>query len=187
MEKWRYYLFWSYDMRLDNKKRKDIRKDCEKFWLMDILEVYRSKLEVNLKPKLTHLVWVVYSDYLLLKKSTHWKCVCVTCGAIKDWYDPTCHPWHYRKAWSSLKHKYNDDNVRPQCFHCNVWLDGNYRNYTLRYINKFGKEAEQAIWSDKETKTYKNFQYAEMIKERFTYLNAHELYTSSNRWSTPLN
>lgn len=159
-------------MRLDNPKRKELRKDCEKFWLMDILQAYRNKVEVNKNPKLYHLARVVYSDYLLLKKSINWKCTCITCSIVMPRDDPNCQPWHFRKAWTSLKHKYNDDNVYPQCMRCNVMLDWNYVVYTLRMQDMRGRERVETIRHDSETKAYKNRQYAEMIQERFTYIQS---------------
>lgn len=157
-------------MRLENPKRQPIVKDCTKFGIMEILEIYRKKLEVYKKPKLTHLVRLVYSDYLLLSKSVNWKCKCVTCWVIKDRFDPTCHPAHFRTAWTSLKHKYNDDNVFPCCYYCNVALNGNYAKYTLFMIDKFWIERVDNILTDKETITIKNYQYAEMISKRFDFI-----------------
>lgn len=141
---------------------------------MDVMEYYKSKLSHHKNPKIHHLARVVYSDYLLLLKCQNGWCTCVTCWSKLRWDNPQMHPWHYRGAWSSLKWKFVDDNVRPQCYSCNVWKDGNYRNYKIFIDKTMWVEWEDMVWNDKETMTIKNRQYADMIKEWRAYILWHK-------------
>jgi hypothetical protein len=165
---------------MKKNKRAEITKDCERFWILHILEAYKHNLWSNKNPKLHHLAWVVYSDYLLLSKSKNWYCVCVTCGTIDQRHSSAMHPWHFRTAGSSLKHKYNNDNVRPQCVWCNVMKNGNYQKYTLFMIDKFGREWVDDILQDKWTINIKWFQYAEMIQKRYDFIQHNANYESDN-------
>jgi len=151
-------------------KRDELEGDCTKFGILHILDEYKSKLWSHKNPKIHHLAWVVYSDYLLLSKSKNGVCVCVTCGKADNWYSSAMHPWHFRTAGSSLKHKFNDDNVRPQCVGCNVMLNGNYQKYTLFIIDKFWKERVENILDDKETHKIRVHEYAEKIIKRFDFI-----------------
>ena len=162
--------------RQDNNKWKDIIKDCSRFEIMHILEEYKHKL-IQKKPQIHHLARVVYSDYLLLSKCDEkWNCKCTTCKSVLPRHSKYMHPWHYRRAGESLKYKYVDDNVRPQCYSCNVWKDWNYRNYYIRYVKKFGEEREKEVWTDWESITIKNREYAEKILVRYNIL--HRIKTS---------
>lgn len=151
-------------------KRQQLQKDCERFGISDVFDIYKNKLQSNKNPKIHHLAWVVYSDYLLLLKSKDGKCCCVTCGKIDDWYSSDMHPWHFRTAWSSLKYKFVDDNVHPQCIYCNVMLNGNYQKYTLYMIDKFGRDRVDNILQDKEIYTIKNWEYWDMIQKWWTFI-----------------
>lgn len=161
---------------MKKNKRQELEKDCERFGITDILWKYKSKLQSNKTPKIHHLAWVVYSDYLLLSKSSKGKCVCITCWKVDDWYSSDMHPWHYREAWTSLKRKFVDDNVRPQCVWCNVMKNGNYKMYTFAMIEKFWFEWCYMITTDKDTHTIKNWQYGDMIKEWYQFIIKH------NKW-----
>lgn len=156
-------------------KRSELEKDCTKFGILDILGEYKNKLGSHKNPKIHHLAWVVYSDYLLLSKSEDGKCTCVTCNKMDDRYSSAMHPWHFRTAGSSLKHKFNDDNVRPQCVGCNVMLNGNYQKYTLYMIDKFWKERVETILDDKETYKIRDYEYADKIKEWYLYIQQHDV------------
>lgn len=155
--------------RIDNSKWKDIVKDCTKYNILPILEEYKNKLSQK-KPQIHHLARTVYSDYLLLKKSNKGICECITCWNKLKRSDPNTHPWHFRTAWTSLKHKFNDDNVRPQDYYCNVAKNGNYQVYTLKMIDKFWRERVDNILNDKDTHTIKSYEYAEKIEEWYNIL-----------------
>lgn len=156
--------------RQDNSKWRDIIKDCNKFEIMHILEEYKHKL-IQKKPQIHHLARVVYSDYLLLSKyDINWFCKCITCDSVLSRDNQYMHPWHFRTAGTSLKYKFVDDNVRPQCMRCNVMLNGNYQVYTLKMVDKFWRERVDNILSDQEIITIKNREYADKILGRYNIL-----------------
>lgn len=162
--------------RKDNPKWKDIMKDCTKFDIVHILEEYRNKLTQK-KPQIHHLARVVYSDYLLLSKCDEkWLCKCLTCKSVLPRHSQYMHPAHFRTAWTSLKYKFVDDNVRPCCMQCNVIKNGNYQVYTLIMIDRFWRERVDNILSDQETITIKNREYAEKILQWYNIL--HNIKTS---------
>lgn len=152
-------------------KRDEIEKDCIKFWILDIYIAYKKKLmSVKGKPKIHHLAWFVYSQYIRLKKRIdHINCECITCGDVMPRYE--IQAWHFIKQSRGLKHKFNDDNVWSQCMRCNVMLDWNYITYTRVMENKpeFWPQRVDMMNNDHESITIKNFEYAEMIQKRRGY------------------
>lgn len=152
-------------------KRSKLERDCERFDIpKQCLLHYKSKLQAHKNPKLNHLARKVFADYLLLTKSDKKGiCTCVTCGNKNYRHSPQMHPWHYRTAGSSLKYRYVELNVRPQCNRCNVMLNGNYRNYHIFMLNEVWTDVERQLRNDKELHTIKNYEYAEMIIKRWNY------------------
>lgn len=149
-------------------KRERLEKDVERFWLEEPYQYYKKKLwERHKNPNINHLAWIVFADYLLLKKSNNWLCKCVTCWKELFYTDKNMHPWHYRPQGNSKFLKYEEDNVRPQCKRCNVMLNGNYREYAFFIIKTFWKEKEQYLRTTQKTKNWKNYELAELILERW--------------------
>lgn len=156
--------------RKDNNKWRDIMKDCTKFGIVYILDEFKNRLHQK-KPQIHHLARAVYSDYLLITKSDdNWMCKCLTCKSVLPRDNQYMHPAHFRAAWTSLKYKFMDDNVRPWCYTCNVWKNWNYQVYTLKMIDKFWRERVEHILSDQEAITIKNREYAEKIQWRYNIL-----------------
>ena len=162
-------------MKKETKKSKrlEITKDCIKYDIMPAFVAYKQKIQngKHANPKIHHLAWYVYSDYLLLSKRTPNTdiCECITCGAKKHRNDPQMQPWHYRRQGWCLKYKFVDDNVRPQCYKCNCILWGEYRNYKIFIEKKFGVEWEDKIRTDQQSITIRWYEYAEMIQKRWEY------------------
>jgi len=85
---------------------------------------------IKKKPKtLTKLkgeLWKVFSTYIKFKysKDGEW-CNCFTCGNPIQIGTSNCQGGHYytKKGYPGLY--FNEDNVRPQCYHCNINLSGN--------------------------------------------------------------
>lgn len=164
------------------EKRKKIKKDCERFDIpIECFEAYKEKISANKNPKLHHLARKVFADYILLKKSKNGICTCVTCWNKNHRHSSSMHPWHYRTAGSSLKYRYVEINVRPQCVRCNVMLNGNYRNYHLFMLEEVGTDVEQQLRNDKELHSIKNYEYADMIIERWSWLTNNETYKNKHK------
>jgi len=137
--------------------------------LLDPFNFYKAKLSQRHKnPKLKDLAWIVFADYILLKKSKNGLCTCVTCWSEKYRSDSDMHPGHYRPQGQSKLLKFEEDNVWPQCMGCNVMKNGNYREYHIFMLNTVWEQREHYLWTIKETKNWKNYEYAEMIALRWS-------------------
>lgn len=53
---------------------------------------------------------------------------------------------------------------------CNVILNWNYIQYTLKMIEKIGKTDTEKIINDKQTIELKQYQYEEMIIQRYEFI-----------------
>jgi hypothetical protein len=101
-------------------------------------------------------VWAIFSTYIRLKYANHGYVHCVTCGKGD----------HYKAMqaghWIPGRHNavlFDERNVHPQCYHCNIGLKGNpivYYHFMERtYGKKVMKELEQ---KDKEIKQFKLYE-----------------------------
>lgn len=152
---------------------------CERWWLSDCLQKYRGKIQGKSKAMnitLEVLAWEVFSDYLLLSKSTKGMCKCVTCVSVKHRDSPDMHPWHYRKQGDSAFLKYELSNVRPQCKRCNVMLQGNLRNYYRFMIETVWEEREKALRESKQHSTRTISDLVDMVIEWRNWLKKNPLY-----------
>ena len=62
---------------------------------------------------------------------------CVTCGVVKPWKEmQACH--YYTRG--RLPTRWHEDNVFSGCYRCNVLLKGNYTEYAIFMVNRFGIE-----------------------------------------------
>ena len=93
----------------------------------------RVKLRRNslLTPaKLKKKTWEQVSFYVRHKE----KGICFTCGLRNNPKDTHCgHFIHGRLD-------YNEMNLHCQCPRCNIFLNGNLVEYTMRMIEKYGKD-----------------------------------------------
>jgi hypothetical protein len=62
-----------------------------------------------------------------------------------------------------MKYRYSEENCHPQCYKCNVILNGNYRNYHKYMINKYWEQKEEEIWTNKSTVKYNQERYEKAI------------------------
>jgi len=101
---------------------------------------------MNKKPKsLTKLkaeLWKVFSTYIKFKysKDGTW-CNCFTCGNPIQIGTSNCQGGHYytKKGYPALY--FNENNVRPQCYHCNINLSGNTVIFGENLRAELGNEA----------------------------------------------
>lgn len=69
---------------------------------------------------LKNKLWKVFSEYIRKRD----KNICFTCGRKCD--DKGYHAGHFiSKSVGGLALYFNEENVRGQCFHCNINLGGN--------------------------------------------------------------
>lgn len=60
---------------------------------------------------------------------------CVTCGVVKHYKEMQA--GHYISR-SHMNTRWDEKNVHPQCFADNIYKKGDYPNYTLYLIKKYG-------------------------------------------------
>lgn len=89
------------------------------------------------KTKLREKADQVFSRFIRSKYAHEGYVNCVTCGTNLE--VKKAQAGHYiKRSVSSLR--YSEDNVYPQCYRCNILLKGNYPNFALYLIEKFGKK-----------------------------------------------
>lgn len=73
-------------------------------------------------------------------------CTCYTCGKVDHWKKMQC--WHFVSR-SVYALRWCWDNVRVQCYRCNVALSWNYIEYTMRMIDEVGVDKVEELRSKK--------------------------------------
>jgi len=87
-------------------------------------------------------IWKWFSLYIKMKHSKDGLfCNCYTCGQRIAIGTSNCQAGHYytKKGYPALY--FDENNVRPQCYHCNINLSGN--------TVIFGENLEKEIGSEK--------------------------------------
>jgi len=89
--------------------------------------------------KLKDRLWELFRQYVY---STSWepfvKVRCFTCDA-PNLEGSNCQAGHFVNAGKSLAVRYAPDNVRPQCFRCNISLKGNGAEFAVRLLDQIGE------------------------------------------------
>lgn len=68
--------------------------------------------------------------------------VCVTCGKQDEWRNLQNGHYYSRAKYPT---RWNEDNCHPQCVGCNVFKSGNYTEYALYMINRYGVDYVQEL------------------------------------------
>ena len=129
----------------------------------EFMEIYHEH-----KPKNSHIKSLkffadtVFSKYIRITKSKDWICECITCKKKMHW--SKIQNWHYRSR-TSLLYRFDQDNCRPQCEQCNIFKNGNYRQYHLEMVKMFGKEKEEEMRNNQRQHKIRDLDYIEMIKD----------------------
>lgn len=104
----------------------------------------------------------IFSQYIRLKHSdSNGVCRCITCGKPVFWKD--IQNGHYMsRVYRSTR--FDENNCRPQCMPCNVFLHGNISKYRKALVEELGGEMvdmiETKAWSI--TMKYTALEYEEM-------------------------
>ena len=83
---------------------------------------------------LKRILWKLVSEYIRQKESG----ICFTCGKRENWKYQHCGHFIPRGSYSDTM--YDEVNLHCQCPKCNTFLHGNLTEYTIRMIEKYGKE-----------------------------------------------
>ena len=108
--------------------------------------------------------WKVFSIYIRLSAADYEEYVrCITCGIKK----------HYKKMQSghfipgrNNAVLFNEQGVHPQCYHCNIGLNGNWPAYYQWMKGMYGIEIiDQLIYESRQTVKYTLEDYQKIEKE----------------------
>jgi hypothetical protein len=92
-------------------------------------------MRVKTKRQLHKELWKLFSKFIRERD----KYICFTCD--KKTYP--AHAGHYRTGATCKKYLFFDErNVNCQCYHCDINLSGNWREYQKRMWAKYGKKID---------------------------------------------
>ncbi len=118
----------------------------------------RKKTPAKLKKEL----WKLFSEYIRRKDGDGTYNTCFTCGVKKEW--KMLHGGHYIRASAGLATYFDEQNVHPQCYACNIWRDGNSDEYALRLQSKYGDNILNEL-NQRKYRVIKDFPFQAMIIE----------------------
>ena len=121
----------------------------------------KQKTVAHLKNK---VLWPLFSKYIRLKYAKDGMCQCVTCKKWLPAFGKGCVQAGHFIPGRHNSVLYDERQVYPQCYHCNVHLKGNTVEYYTFMLNVHGKEVIDELRDlDKQTKQYKRYEIEEMI------------------------
>lgn len=124
--------------------------------------------------KLKKKVWTEFSKYVRLKYADDSGMVsCYTCGTVKHWKQMQCAHLLDGRYNSIL---FEENCVRPGCYHCNVGLNGNKEEYIPKFIDECGerefqrlKEQKKKVFQFKREELEEMLQYYKMRIKDYAY------------------
>ena len=115
-----------------------------------------AKLKQEAATLLQRLVRMKYSN-------DNGMCECVTCGKVGHYKDMDGGHFVSRKHNSVLL---LEENIHPQCKHCNKYLNGNMDSYSLFMIDTYGMDAmRELIQSKHQVKKFTEVELLDLIGE----------------------
>lgn len=78
-----------------------------------------------------------FSQYVRLVDTVDGMTTCVTCGDVKPWKQMQAGHFYTRGRYPT---RWDEDNVHPQCYRCNIIYKGNYIHYTKYMIDFYGRD-----------------------------------------------
>jgi len=96
--------------------------------------------------KLQRKLWSLTAEYIKTKYGN----TCYTCDS-QNLEGRNFHCGHFiPKAASNFQLKYDERNLRPQCYHCNINLGGNGAEFSRRLRKEFGARYVEKIHKDNQ-------------------------------------
>jgi len=83
-------------------------------------------------------LWSLVSKYIRTKAAVNDYVTCITCGTTKPIKEMQAGHWIPQAKGDALR--YEEENIHPQCYRCNVNLSGNAGQYYQYMINFYGKD-----------------------------------------------
>ena len=99
------------------------------------------------KSKLVKKLDSIFSKYIRLKHSKNGICTCYTCG--RKYEVKKIHAGHFmsRRHYST---RWDEDNVRPQCYFCNVGNQGKQYEFALALNKEKEGKADKLLYKSRE-------------------------------------
>lgn len=120
-----------------NSPRKPIRARVKTASSIKV-KVPVKKKKAPTRSQLVKKLDAIYSQYVRLYQSDEFGyCICVTSGERMFWKEAQNGHFFSRRFYPT---RWNDDNCHPQSMRDNVFLKGNYINYTRYMIDSYGRE-----------------------------------------------
>jgi hypothetical protein len=105
------------------------------------------------------LIWPIFSKYIRLSYAD-WRgnVACCTCGATVPWKRAQAGHFVPGRGNSIL---FDERNVHPQCYVCNIRLKGNPRKYEAFMRAKYGQDVINEL--DRNAGQPREFAYQELV------------------------
>ena len=124
------------------------------------------KLENKNISQLKKHFWKIFSQYIR-QKGADWNGnqTCYTCGLTRHWkklQGGHCIP----RAACGIELYFDEMNVKPQCFRCNINLGGNGAEFRRRLVMEYGEKEVEFMWAKKQlNKKWSKKDYIKKIEE----------------------
>ena len=118
--------------------------------------------------KLKKDFWKVFSLYIKLKYSKDGETVsCFTCGRHLTIGTANCQGGHWLTKKGYPYHYFNENNVRVQCYHCNINLSGNTAVFEHELRKEIGNDTVDDMYQMRSLPSIKRLpsDYIEMIED----------------------
>lgn len=114
------------------------------------------------KAKLSEELVSIFSRYIRqLYSDENGNLQCVTCGKTNHWKKMQAGHYHSSTIYSL---KWDERNVHPQCYGCNIKKEGRKELYTIYLMDKYGDGIIRELQKEREKKvSFSKEDYIEMI------------------------
>lgn len=116
--------------------------------------------------KLKKDLWKQFALWTKLKYSDDGRwCSCYTCGNPLEIGTSGCQAGHWLPKGGYSVHYFNPDNVRPQCYRCNVNLGGNAAVFERALREEIGEDLVEDMYHIRHAKVKRTITwYQEQIE-----------------------
>ena len=124
--------------------------------------------------KLKKLLWTEFALYNKLIRSEDGQyCSCYTCGKPLEIGTSNCQMGHWLPKGGYSVHYFEENNVRPQCYHCNISLSGNTAVFEYELRNEIGDDRVNDMFECRSEKIKRDKSWyidkIDSYKEKFTF------------------
>lgn len=122
-------------------------------------------------PQLKKDLWKVFSKVIKLRNACDGWTKCYTCDRPLELNTSGTHAGHWLPKGGYPFHYFNENNVRPQCYHCNINLSGNSEVFRRRLADEIGEQTLDEMYETRHESAKRTREwYEEKIKHYKTEL-----------------